>query len=84
MSHDGISECINVLNSKQREVVSVVLTLAKDYVKYDRHNVETVHMFFSGSGDKGKSHLVKVIYNATWRTFVVSNNLRTDIDLRLG
>ena len=37
---------------------------AKEYIKYDGHNVEPVHEFLSGSGGTGKSHLVKVIYNA--------------------
>ena len=34
------------------------------YVKYDRNDVEPVHIFHSGSGGITKSHLVKVIYNA--------------------
>ena len=42
----------------------MVYTWAKDYVKYDEHNVEQIHIFLSGSRGTGKSHLVKVIYNA--------------------
>ena len=37
---------------------------AKDYVKYNGHDVEPVHIFLSGSSGTGKSHLVKVIYDA--------------------
>ena len=59
-----IAEGINSLNSKQREVFNVVLTRVKYYVKHDKHNVEPIHIFLSGSGGTGKSHLVKVIYNA--------------------
>ena len=40
-------------------------TWAKDYVKYDGHNVERIHIFLSGSrGTTDVSHLVKVLYNA--------------------
>ena len=42
----------------------MVHSWAKDYVKYDGHNVEPIHTFLSGGGGTGKSHLVKVIYNA--------------------
>ena len=37
---------------------------AKEYVKYNGHNVEPIHVFFSGSGGTDKSHLVKVTHNA--------------------
>ena len=43
---------------------------AKDYVKSNGHNVEPIYIFFSGSGDTGKSHLVKVIYNAISKTLL--------------
>ena len=67
---NDIAEGINSLNSKQREVFNVVHTWAKDYVKYNGHNVEPVHIFLSGSGGSGKSHLVKVIYNAISKTLL--------------
>ena len=54
-----IAKDINSLNSKQREAFSVVHTWAKNYVKYDGHDVEPVQIFLSGSGGTGKSHLVK-------------------------
>ena len=41
---------INSLNSKQREVFNGVHTWYKDYVKYDRRNVEPICIFLSGSG----------------------------------
>ena len=43
---------------------------AKDYVKYDGHNVEPIHIFLSGSGGIGKFHLVKVMYNAISKTLL--------------
>ena len=45
-----IEKGINSLNSKEREVSNVVHTWAKDYLKYDGHDLELVHIFFSGSG----------------------------------
>ena len=67
---DDIAEGINSLNSKQREVFNVAHTWAKDYVKYNGHNVEPVHIFLSGSRCTGKCHLVKVVYNATSKTLL--------------
>ena len=59
---DQIAEGINSLNSKQREVFNMVHTWTEDYVKYDRDNVQPIHIFTSSSGGTGKSHLGKVIY----------------------
>ena len=53
----------NSLNSKQKEVFSVVHTWTKDHVKYDGHNVEPIHIFLPGSGGTSKSYLVRIIYN---------------------
>ena len=52
------------------EVLDIVHSWAKDSVKYDRHNVEPIHIFFSGNGDTGKSHLVRVIYNDISKTLL--------------
>ena len=46
----------------------VVHKCAKDYVKYDGHGVEPVHIFLSDSGGTEKFHLVKVIYNDISKT----------------
>ena len=67
---NDIAEGINSLNSKQRDVFNVVHTWARDYVKYNGHKVEPVHIFLSGSRTTGKSHLVKVIYNAISKTLL--------------
>ena len=61
---DEITGGINSLNSKQREVFNVVHKSGKKYVKCNEHNVEPIHIFLLDSGDTGKSHSVKVIYNA--------------------
>ena len=66
MPDDEIAKGINSLNSKQRKIFSsVVHTWAKDSVKYDGNDFEPVHIFRSGSGGTGKSHLVKVMYSYT-------------------
>ena len=46
----------------------MVLSWAKEYVKYDSH--EPVHIFISGSGRTGKSHLIKVIHNVISKTLL--------------
>ena len=57
----------------------------KDYVKYDGHNVKPIHIFLSGSGGTGKSHLVKVIYNAISKTlFYHCKDLEKPRPLLLG
>ena len=50
---DEIAKGINSLNSKQREVFNVVHTWAKNFVKFDGHDVELVHIFLSGIGGIG-------------------------------
>ena len=46
---DEIAESVESLHSKQREVFDVVHTWDTDYVKYDGHDVEPVHVFLLGS-----------------------------------
>ena len=53
---DKIANDINSLNPNQKYILNVVHTLTKDYVKYNGHNVEPVHILISGSGDTCKSH----------------------------
>ena len=42
---DEVAEGINSLNSEQKKVFHVVHTWTNDYVKYDSHNVEPIHLF---------------------------------------
>ena len=48
----------------------MVNTQAKDCVKHNRHNVEPIYIFLSGSGGTGKSHLVRVIYSTISKTLL--------------
>ena len=47
---DEIAGGINSLNSKHKDVFSVIHTGANNYVKYDGYNVEPIHIFLSGIG----------------------------------
>ena len=67
---DEIAEGINYFNLKQREVFNLFHTWAKDSIKDDENNVKPIHIFLSGSGSTGKSHLVKVIYNVILKTLL--------------
>ena len=60
----------DIISLKLRKVFNVGHKWAKAYVKYNRHNVEAVNIFLSGSGWTGKSHLVKEIYNTIWKTLL--------------
>ena len=42
---DKIGEGVNSLNSKQREVINLVFTWAKHYVKQTINDIEPAHMF---------------------------------------
>ena len=59
------SQNINSVNPKQSRVFNVIHKWAKEYVKYNRHNIEPVHMpnRLSSTGSTGKSHVVKTIYD---------------------
>ena len=74
---DEIAENANSLTSKYRKVFNVIHAMAKDYVKYNLHNVEPVYLYLSGKGGAGKSHLVKVIYNAITLLYDCKNLKKT-------
>ena len=56
LADDEIAEGTSSLNSKQ----SVGHTWYKDYVKHIGHNAKPIHIFLRASGDRSKSHLVKI------------------------
>ena len=65
---DEVVKGTNSLNLKQRQVFNVVHTWVKDYVKFDGHSVETIHIFLSGSGGTSKSYLVKTLSSTISKT----------------
>ena len=67
---DEIAANIRSLNKKQHMVFDVLHQWARNYVKNvsskkkkkKNLQINPVHIFLSGSGGTGKSHLVKTIY----------------------
>ena len=59
-----ILERMTFLNSKQGNVVDVVYNWAKIYAKQKGFNVRPVDILISASIITGKSHLLRIIYNA--------------------
>ena len=61
-----ISENIRSLNLKQRQVFEVIHKWSRDYVKNlsskVMKKVKPFHIFLTGGGGVGKSHLIKTIY----------------------
>ena len=68
LTDDEIAANIKSLNKKQRDVFNIAHKWARDYVKgmsqKRMRNVEPIHIFLSGSGGAGKSHLIKTMYQA--------------------
>ena len=52
------------------EVFNVVHKWGKESLKCNGNNVELIHIFLSGSGSTGKSHLVKLICTAMSKTLL--------------
>ena len=63
---DEIAANIRSLNRKQRMVFDVLHQWARNYIKNvslkTNLQINSVHIFLSGSGGTGKSHLIKTIY----------------------
>ena len=55
-------------------------TYAKDLVKYNEHDVQPVHIFFSDSEGTGKSHLVKIICNTMTKTLLYYRKTPKNLD----
>ena len=62
-----INDKICSLNNKQKDIFDVVLSWASRFIKNmnckNPENVEPLHIFLTGQGGCGKSHLVKTIFH---------------------
>ena len=74
-TNDETAANIKSINKKQGDVFNIAHKWAKDYVKgmsqKRMHTVEPIHIFLSGSGGTGKSHLIKTIYQAVSKEFLL-------------
>ena len=63
LADNEIAANIKTLNKKRRNVFNIAHKWARDYVKgmsqKRMHTAEAIHIFLSGSGGTGKSHLIK-------------------------
>ena len=72
MPDSEVNSKISSLKTKQREIFEVINKWAPDYVKYSscllKESISPLHLFISGSGGCGKSHLIKTVYNSLSKT----------------
>ena len=72
MPHTKINSKIRSLNTKQREIYEVINKWARDFIKKRSCVVNTdvppIHLFITGSGGYGKSHLIKPVYHSLTKT----------------
>ena len=68
LSDDEINMMIRSLNSKQREIFDVVMNWARNHVKHlscaQKKQIDPLHLFITGDGGCGKSHLAKTVFQA--------------------
>ena len=68
LTYGEIAANIKSLNKKQRDAFNIVHKWARDYANSMSQKrvctVKPIHIFLSGSGGTGKSHLIKNIYQS--------------------
>ena len=73
ISDDKLRECVRSLNSRQRYAYDIVLSWCRNKLKnmnsLKPEKVEYIHIFVTGGGGAGKSHLIKTIYHTVTKTF---------------
>ena len=73
-----VNSRIRSLNIKQREIYEVINKWARDYIKNRSCilHIDTppLHLFITGSGGCGKSHLIKTVYHSLTKTLCSKNS----------
>ena len=77
MPDSEINPKIRLLNAKQREIFEVINKWAREYVKHSscllNESISPLHLFITGSGGCGKSHLIKTVYNSLLKILTSKN-----------
>ena len=73
-----VNSRIRSLNIKQREIYEVINKWARDYIKNRscviHIDTPALHLFITGSGGCGKSHLIKTVYHSLTKTLCSKNS----------
>ena len=73
ISDDSLRESVRSLNNRQRHAFNIVLTWRRTKMIQNNSNqtneIEPLHLFLSGGGGTGKSHLIRVIYHTVGKIF---------------
>ena len=69
-SDDEINSKIRSLNLKQQQIFDFIYNWAKLHVRATKKQSTPFHLFLSGSGGCGKSHLIQAIFHAVSKVFL--------------
>ncbi|KAL9977715.1 hypothetical protein ACROYT_G015152 [Oculina patagonica] len=73
MTDDDLRNSVRSLNAKQRFTYDVVLSWCRNTVKnvncLNKQTIKPIHIFVTGGGGGGKSHLITTIYHTSLKTF---------------
>ena len=77
VSDDELRDAVRSLNVKQRITYDVVLSWCRNLIKsfncLKKETIEPIHIFVTGGGGGGKSHLIRTIYHTAVNMFKYSS-----------
>jgi len=68
LNDNEINNLVRTLNKKQRQVFDTLLQWGKSFIKNE--NFQPFHIFLTGGGGVGKSHLINCIYNCLAKVLI--------------